>query len=314
MGININAQTGEEFGDLYIKSTQKVFKLLFKRTMYMWYMWEPFFKISALRREYMECVEIFHKLTDKVIEAKVNSLESAMREDDQKTFVDQLFYQASIDPNNWTPDEIKDEISSMIAAGGDTTSHALSFLVVVLAMYPDIQDKVFQEMVTTDELNEGDGLEINMEMCSKMTYTDKVIKESFRLFPPAVIVARQTTGDVKLKTRGLVVPKGVNIIIGLSMLHRDKKFWGPDAEKFDPENFSKENIAKRHPNCYVPFSGGQRNCVGQKFTNLTVKVFLYKLLRAYRLETDEKFEDIKCEIHLLLDKVGGWRVKLQPRY
>ena len=313
MGININAQKGEEFGDLYIKSTQKVFKVMHTRTMKMWYMWEPLYNLSSLKRDFMECVKVFHKLTDKVIEAKRSSLQSEMVEDEQKTFVDQLFYQASIDSNNWTTDEIKDEISSMIAAGGDTTSHSLSFTILLLAMFPKVQEKVLEEIFLIDEINEGDGLELNMEACNKMTYTEKVIKESLRLFPPAPIVARQTTGDVKLKTRNIVVPKGVNLVVGISMLHRDKNVWGPNADKFDPEHFSKENIAQRHPNAFIAFSGGQRNCVGYKFTHLSMKVLIYRLLKAYRLETDEKFEDIKCEFHLLLDKVGGWRVKLYPR-
>lgn len=313
MGININAQKGEEFGDLYIRSTQKVFEVLYTRTMKMWNMWEPIFKMSSLRREFTKCIEVFHSLTDKVIEAKISSLESTMIEDEQKTFVDQLFYQASIDSNNWTVDEIKDEIASMIAAGGDTTSHALSFTILLLAMFPDVQEKILQEVLLINEINEGDGFGINMETCNKMTYTEQVIKESLRLFPSAPIVARQATGDVKIKTRDIVIPKGVNIVVGISQLHRDKSIWGPEAEKFNPENFSKENVAKRHPNSFIAFSGGPRNCVGYKFTNLSMKVTLYKLLKAYRLETDEKLEDVKCEFHLLLDKVGGWRVKLFPR-
>lgn len=319
MGININAQTGDEFGDLYIKSSQKVFEVLHTRVMRMWLMLDSIFKMTSLSREYMKCVEVFHTLTNKVVAAKQSSLKAAMIAgeqetfDEQKSFVDQLFHQASIDNKNWTTEEIKDEISSMIAAGGDTTSHNLSFTIILLAMFPEIQDKVYQEILSIEEINEGDGFGLNMEACSKMTYTEKVLKESLRLFPSAPIIARQCTGNVKLKTKDIVVPKGVNIVIAISVMHRDKEFWGENADKFDPENFSKENVAKRHPNCFVAFSGGQRNCVGTKFTILSMKTILYKLLKAYRLETDEKFEDIKCQFHLLLDKVGGWQVKLYPR-
>lgn len=314
MGIKINAQKGDEFSDLYLNSTRKIFKVLYTRVMKMWYMWDPIFNMSSLKREYMECVNVLNVLTDKIIESKRGSMGSEMVQSEQKSFVDQLFYQASIDGKNWTPAEIKDEISSMIAAGGDTTSHTFCFVIILLAIFPEVQEKVFQEVLSVDEMSDDDGLEISMEACGKMTYTEQVIKESLRLFPAAPIIGRQCTGDIKIKTKDLVIPKGTMLIIGISMLHRSKKFWGPDADKFNPENFSKENVANRNPNHYVAFSGGPRACVGYKFAMLSMKVLLCKILKAYKLETDEKYEDVKCEFHLLIDKVGGWRVKLQPRY
>lgn len=313
MGIKLNTQQGDEFGDLYIKATQRAFEILYTRVMKTWMAFDPVFKLSSLSREFMECVQVFHKLTDKVVEEKRSYGENPLSGKRQKTFVDELFYQASVDNKNWTNKEIRDEISSMIAAGADTTSHSLSFTILLLAMFPDVQEKVFQEIRAIDKTIDGDSSRINIEVCNKMTYTGQVIKESLRLFSPSTIIGRFTTGDVQIKTNNLVIPENVFVVIGMSMLHRDKSIWGPGADEFNPDNFSKENIAKRSPNHFVAFSGGQRNCVGLKFANLSMKVMLYKLLQAYRLETDEKFEDIKCDFHLLMKKVGGWQVKLNPR-
>ena len=105
------------------------------------------------------------------------------------------------------------------------------------------------------------------------------------------MIGRYTTGDVKIKTNNLVIPKNVYVVVGLNALHLDRAVWGRDADTFNPDNFTKENVRKRHPNSFVAFSGGQQDCVGLKFANLSMKVILYKLLKAYRLETDEKFED-----------------------
>lgn len=313
MGTDIKTQQGDEFGDVYIKSTQKAFEILYTRVMKTWFAFEPIYNLSSLQSEFKECCQVFHKLTDKVIQEKRKSQENSVSGSRQKTFVDELFHQASIDNENWTNKEIRDEISSMIAAGADTTSHSLSFTILLLAMFPEVQEKVFQEINEIDEAIEGDDSRIDINVCGKMIYTGQVIKESLRLFSPSTIIGRYTTGDVRIKTNNVVIPKDVFVIIGFSMLHRNEAIWGPEADKFNPENFSRENIAKRHPNSFIAFSGGQRNCVGLKFANLSMKVILFKLLKAYRLETDERFEDVKCEFHLLMKKVGGWKVKLQKR-
>lgn len=180
-------------------------------------------------------------------------------------------------------------------------------------MFPDIQQKVYEEINYIDSLIDNDPTKIDIKILDKLEYTNQVILESLRLFSSSTIIGRYTTGDVKIKSRNLVIPKGVFLVIGFSMLHRNEKYWGPNAAKFDPENFSKENIRNRHPNAFIAFSGGPRNCVGLKFADLSMKMLVYKILKAYKLETDEKFEDIRCEFHLLMKKVGGWYIKISPR-
>lgn len=314
MGIDIGSQRGNELGDVYIRSTQKAFKIFYQRVMRIWFSVDAIFKMSRLHREFMDCVQVFHKLTDQVIGEKRTSLQSSQPSGKQrKTFIDELFHQASIDNENWTDKEIRDEVSSMIAAGADTTSHSLGFTVLLLAMFPEVQEKVFREVCAINEMIQGDDSRMSIEACNRMTYTDQVIKESLRLFSSSTIIGRFTTGDVQLKTNNLVVPKNVYAVLGISMLHRDPNIWGPQADRFDPDNFTRENMSERHPHAFAAFSGGPRNCVGLKFANLSMKVMLFKLIKAYRLDTDEKFDDIKCEFHLLMKKVGGWNVKLHPR-
>lgn len=304
MGIDISSQRGDEYGDLYIKSTRRAFEIMITRVMRLWYTFEPLYRVSSLYRDFLQCTRVLHRLTDKVIEEKRDAPRVARGE--ARSFVDELFRQASVDSVKWTNKEIRDEISSMIAAGGDTTSHSLAFTILLLAMHPEVQAKAYREIQgVPDEEGSVD--------CSKLSYLGQVISESLRLFTPTTIIGRYTTGDVRIKTRNLVIPENVFLVIGMSPLHRDKAFWGEEAEKFNPDNFSKENIAKSHPNRFVAFSAGPKNCAGIKFANLSMKVVLCKLLRSYRLETDEKFGEIKCEFGLLLDKVGGWNVRIYPR-
>jgi len=300
MGIKIDSQRGQPMGNAYIESTHRAFEIFVTRVFRIWWSVDSIFQFSPLHKEFSKCTRVFHQLTDKVI-AEKRSNQDAKR---QKTFIDEIF---NANGSSWTDKEIRDEISSMIAAGADTTSHSLSFTILLLAMFPDVQEKVYREV---QEIGDA---QLSMETCSKMTYMGQVIKESLRLFAPSTIIGRYTTGNVTIKTNNLTIPKNVFVIIGMSMLHRQREIWGDDANQFNPENFSKENCAKRKAGSFVAFSNGLRNCVGIKFADLSMKVILFKLLQAYRLETDEKFDDIKCEFRLLMRKVGGWKVKLYPR-
>lgn len=133
----------------------------------------------------------------------------------------------------------------------------------------------------------------DFDMLQKLVYTEMVIKESMRLYPVGPVILRTTTTDVPLRecfkfnivrihnfdsipfsifvlhahphiaTRNLVIPKGVTIIIPIFIMQRDEEIWGPEAHLFNPENFSAENVAKRHPCSFIPFSYGQRNCFGE---------------------------------------------------
>lgn len=312
MGVNINSQNGDEFGSRYIKSTTRAFQILFERTMKVWLVNDNIFRLSSLYKDFKQCIDTFHQLTDKIIHEKQDNVDESTSQQN-KTFVNELFHQASKDNSEWTDKEVRDEINSMIAAGADTTSHSLGFTILLLAMFPEVQEKVYNEIESVDSMRDFES-DMTIETANKLKYMGQVINESLRLFSSSTIIGRYTTGDVQLKTRNIVIPKDVFVVMGISMLHRDPNIWGPDADKFNPDNFLPKNLENRHPFCFAAFSGGPKNCVGLKFADLSMKMIIYKLLKAYRIETDEKFEDIRCEFHLLMKKVGGWNVKLHPRH
>ena len=92
------------------------------------------------------------------------------------------------------------------------------------------------------------------------------------------------------------------MLINFYSLHRRKDIWGENAELFNPDNFLPENVEKRHPYSFLPFSGGARNCIGYRYAMISLKILLIYLVKNYKFSTHLKYEDIqfRSDINLKL--------------
>ena len=100
--------------------------------------------------------------------------------------------------------------------------------------------------------------------------------------------------------------------VSIYQTHRDEKYF-PDPESYKPERFFSENSDKRPPYAYLPFSAGRRNCIGQKFAMLEVKVVLANLLRNFHIECNQSFDDLKVYTYLILKCENPIKVTLTER-
>lgn len=95
-------------------------------------------------------------------------------------------------------------------------------------------------------------------------------------------------------------------------LHTNPAYWD-EPFTFNPDRFSEEKFAKRNPYCYVPFSAGPRNCIGQKFAMLEEKVLLYHIVLNFEIEATQKESDVHPCFEIIHKSVNGLNVKLTQR-
>lgn len=132
--------------------------------------------------------------------------------------------------------------------GFETTATAVTNICALLAIHPDIQEKVFEEIrsVLPDQ-----NIDVNAEDLKNMPYVDAFVKESLRFFPVVPVLTRILKKDQRLDDA--IIPKGTEYVLDLWNMHRNPNNWKYDATKFNPENFFPENAVPRHAYSYIPF-------------------------------------------------------------
>nr|XP_006998799.1 cytochrome P450 3A13-like [Peromyscus maniculatus bairdii] len=179
--------------------------------------------------------------------------------------------------------EILAQSITFIFAGYETTSTALSFIMYLLAIHPNVQKKLQHEIDAVLPNKEPTTYEALVEM----EYLDMVVNETMRLYPVVTRVNRLSKKDAEIN--GVFIPKGTQVIIPIFVLYRDPKYWS-EPEEFRPERFSKENKDRLNPYTYLPFGHGPRNCIGMRFALINMKLATVKILQNFSLSPCEETE------------------------
>jgi enediyne biosynthesis protein E7 len=171
--------------------------------------------------------------------------------------------------------ELIDEVMTLIVAGHETTASGLNWTWYLLSHHPEVEARLHAEVDATAELAAP-----GLAQMEALAYTQQVVNEALRLYPPGWLLSRRTIeADV---LGGYPVPAGTNVLLPLYLLHRHPRFW-KDPEVFDPARFAAEHEAERPRFAYMPFAAGPRHCIGETFALYEMLMHLYKVARHYRL-------------------------------
>ncbi|XP_049830251.1 cytochrome P450 6k1-like [Schistocerca gregaria] len=197
-------------------------------------------------------------------------------------------------------------------AGFETSSTTVSFCLYELSRHPDIQKKLQEEV--DDVMRKTNGDVTYDDIMTKMPYMEKVVNETLRMYPPATVLNREVAQDYKLPGYDCVLEKGTKVIIPVMGLHYDRKYFR-NPEEFDPEHFSEEQKASRHPYSYLPFGEGPRICIGMRFGLMQVKTAIAHLLSKFDiLPVGDKQSKLRMAPNtVVLTPIGGIHLRLERR-
>lgn len=240
----------------------------------------PWLLPTRKNREFLRAKREVDRLIEGIIEARRESGEE--RED-----LLGLLMSATDEDGRMSEQQLRDEVVTLAMAGHETTANALAWTFYLLSLHPEIDRRLEAEL---DEVLSG--RTPGLEDLPRLAFTDRVVRESMRLYPPAWAFERDALEDDILC--GYRVEAGSTIGVATYALHRHPKHW-ENPEGFDPDRFLPERSAGRSRFAYLPFGAGPRQCIGMGMALMESVIVLATLRQRYRLEL-----------------VSGHRVELDP--
>jgi len=199
--------------------------------------------------------------------------------------------------------ELLDELITLAVAGFETSANTLNWVWYLLTAHPEVEQRLIEEARTILP----DEAAVSHTSAAKMTYTQQVLEEALRLYPPVWLFTRRSHAEDEISDYD--VPDGTDIYLSPYLLHRTDRNWS-DPDRFDPDRFAiSEQPKKNRP--FYPFSLGPRRCLGEYFSFLEMKIHLGLLLPRFRMAVVDQ-EDPGLELGINLRSARD--IMLQPTY
>lgn len=317
MGRHFNAQL--ESNNQYASSVKMASELIWTRMTTPVLNPDFLWKISPQGRKLNALLKVLHGFTDRVIAERRASRKSATSaakgsssdEEQRLAFIDLL-----LENENLSDSDIREEVDTFMFEGHDTTASGLSFTMWCLGHNPAVMKKLQNEV---DSICGRDPP--TFDQAKELKYCDMVLKEGLRLFPPVPSIARTLNQDITLLDQAnncMTIPKHSDVIVLPYVMHRSVLRWGSDAAIFRPERFDRNDPAQdsrftSHPYLYLPFSQGQRNCIGRLFADTEQKVVLAHLVQNFEWQSVQQEKDLELQPELILKPGKGIHLRMFRR-
>lgn len=211
---------------------------------------------------------------DEIVYAIINQRRSSG--DDRGDLLSMLLQAQDDDGSSMTDKQLRDEVMTLFLAGHETTANALSWTWYLLSQYPEVDQKLGAELAAV-----LGGRAPTLADLPLLPYTNMVITETMRLYPPAWLVSREAVADFEM--RGYRFKKGTNVLMSQYTMHRHPGFFA-EPDRFWPERWE-NGLAKQLPTyAYFPFGGGPRLCIGKSFAIMEAVLVLATLAQKFRAD------------------------------
>ena len=174
-----------------------------------------------------------------------------------------------------TDRELRDEVMTLFLAGHETTAVTLTWTWYLLATHPEVEAKLAAELQ-----NVLGGRWPSVADLPQLCYTEKVIKESMRVYPPVWVITRMASQDIAIG--GYPVPAGTSLALSQWVMHHDPRYFDrPD--QFNPDRWTDDFTRQLPKFAYFPFGGGPRICLGAQLAALEAALLLAAIAQHFRL-------------------------------
>lgn len=255
---------------------------------------EHLYPLTRLYREEKKVLKVMHGLTLKIVKERREEMERG--EVENKLLMLNHYLVTPVDGRLLSDDEIRAELDSSIMGTHESTKATLTFLFYHLAKYPEIQERVLEDARFL--LGDDSDKHLDEHELKQISYTDSVIKETLRLFPPIPFVGRKLESKITVE-EGFTFPKDVEVMISPYLMGRNPKYFD-DPDKFIPERFIGFSVP---PIGFNPFSIGIRKCSGSKLAMVSLKLITLKIIYNFKVSLPADSSEL----------VATWQQILEPK-
>ncbi|GHA24262.1 cytochrome P450 [Salinimicrobium marinum] len=231
------------------------------------------FRLRGSIQKHLDLTEEARTILKSIIDERKAS---GKREDD---LLDMLLDARYDDGTAMDEKQLIDEILILFTAGHETTSNALTFTCELLARNVEVQEKIFSEVTKAEQESEN-----LMEFLRACPYTQHVVEESMRLYPPAYFIDRVNIDNDEYE--GKSIPKGSSLLFSMYEVHRHPNYWN------NPEEFNPGRFEQTKTDAYYPFGAGPRKCIGNNFAMYEMVMAIAELIKRYSIDAENSAIEI----------------------
>lgn len=254
---------------------------------------------SAKNRRFDEGVATIDKIIYRLIDERRQSQE---KQDDLLTML--LEARDNETGEGMDDKQLRDELVTIFLAGHETTAIALSWSLALLSLHPTVRRKLQAEV---DRVLKGRIPDASNY--SDLPYTNAVVSEAMRLYPPLPMTIRQALADDVLE--GYAIRANSGVFINIYSAHHNPDVW-ENPEGFDPERFLPDQVKEIPRFAYLPFGGGPRQCIGNNFALMEAVLALSMITQRFELNLVPG-TDLEPYMPGTLRPKGGVRVFIKRR-